>query len=187
MLKQLDLGCGTVPRVREGYEVFGVDIADVPNKNVLQADLAIEPIPYDDDRFDLVTAHDFMEHIPNFVYMPVLQRYTKGKIGYTMRKHNSMIALFNEIYRVLKNGGEFYMESPMYPSNEAFQDPTHVFFWTRNTIHYFSGDYVGMHDHYGHTSKFELVSKQVKDEWRLYIQLRAIKPCEPPYTVGGIV
>lgn len=183
-MKQLDLGCGNIPRpVSEDYEIYGVDIAQVENPNVVTADLAVERIPFPSDTFDLVTAYDFMEHIPSFVY-------TSELVGTTVtiakpKKVNSMVNLFNEIYRVLKADGEFYFVSPIYPSIEAFRDPTHVFFWTSQTMHYFSGDYYGMHEHYGHTSKFELLENRV-DGARLHVRVRATKPCEPPFLVGAV-
>jgi SAM-dependent methyltransferase len=185
-LKQLDLGCGGIPRQQEGYEIFGVDIADVGMDNVKQADLAIEGIPFEDNTFALVTAHDFMEHIPSFVYVP---RYRFSGITPTVEavKRNSMIELFNEIYRVLKPGGEFYFVSPCYPHQAVFQDPTHVFVWTQESLHYFTGDYYGMHDHYGHTSKFELLQNGVDALHRLHGRMRAIKPAEPPYRVGAVI
>lgn len=182
----LDLGCGSAPRTQEGYDSFGVDIARVTNERVHQADLAISRIPADNDMFDLVTAYDFMEHIPSFVYVPV---YSGGTIfpSVTPVKRNSMIELFNEIYRVLKPGGEFYMVSPCYPHQGVFQDPTHVFFWTPESLHYFTGDYYGFHDHYGHTSKFELLEHHVDVLGRLHGRMRAIKPAEPPYEVGAVI
>lgn len=184
-MKQLDLGCGNIPRpFSDDYEIFGVDIATVENPNVKTADLAFEKIPFASDEFDLVTAYDFMEHVPSFIYV---SNYNQGTLMPTVtpRKVNSMVNLFNEIYRVMKPNAEFYFVSPVYPSIEAFRDPTHVFFWTSQTMHYFSGDYYGMHEHYGHTSKFELLQNQVVGS-RLEVRVRAIKPCEPPYDVGSV-
>ncbi len=184
-MKQLDLGCGNIPRpVSDEYEIFGLDIAKVENPNVRQADLAIEKIPFPNDEFNLVTAYDFMEHVPSFVYISDIEQ---KMITYAVpRKIPSMINLWNEIHRVLMPDGEFYFVSPCYPHIGAFQDPTHVFFWTHERMHYFSGDYYGMHDHYGHTSKFELLQNDVI-EGRLHARVRAIKPAEPPYNVGAVI
>lgn len=140
--------------------------------SIKQADLAIEPIPYRSDLFDLVTAYDFMEHIPPLVYLPSGRR-------------SCLIELVNEIYRVLVDGGEFYMVSPYYQSPDAFRDPTHVSFWTEHTAHYFSGDYFGQHDLYNHTSKFELLENRVAGA-RLHIRMKAIKPADWPFEVGAV-
>jgi len=145
-MKQLDLGCGSLPAFknngRPGYEHFGVDINTFDH--VKSADLAIDPIPYESDQFDLVTAYDFMEHIPSFVYLERVKR-------------NCMIELFNEIYRVLKDGGQFYFESPIAGTQGYWQDPTHVFGWTSESLHYFSGDYYGFWADLGHTSQIRII------------------------------
>jgi SAM-dependent methyltransferase len=191
-MKQLDIGCGSEPAFknngREGYEHFGVDINSFDH--VKQADLAIEPIPYESDEFDLVTAYDFLEHIPSFVYLPVIE-FSKYEGDYrqitsTFDKRNCMVELFNEVYRVLKNGGEFYFETPVAGTQGYWQDPTHVFGWTAETLHYFTGDYYGFHDDLGHTSKFELLYHN-SDNDRLKARIKAVKPAEIPYEVGSII
>lgn len=178
-MKQLDLGCGSQPAFenngREGYEHFGVDINAFDH--VKAADLAIEPIPYESDQFDIVTAYDFLEHIPSFVYLPS---------GKGFKKINCMVNLFNEIYRVMKDGGEFYFETPVAGTQGYWQDPTHVFGWTAETLHYFSGDYYGFHDDLGHTSKFQLLWHN-SDNDRLKARLLAVKPAEQPYNVGSVI
>lgn len=183
-MKQLDIGCGSLPafenHAADGYEHFGVDIN--PFKHVKAADLAIDGIPYESDQFDLVTAYDFLEHIPSFVYIP---EYDMSNDHTFMEKRNCMVELFNEVYRVLKNGGEFYFESPVAGTQGYWQDPTHVFGWTPETLHYFSGDYYGFHDDLGHTSKFVLIGREVVND-RLKARLKAVKPAEWPYEVGSL-
>ena len=158
--KQLDLGCGNTLRIREGYQGFGVDIS-TNLKNVKVADLAIEKLPYLSNSYDLVTTYDFVEHIPFSIY-------------YNNKKRNCVVELFNEIYRVLKNDGIFHLEGPLYPHVNAFQDPTHLSFWTLESVNYFSGDYYGFHDHYGHTSRFEKIFNYEENN-RLIFELKAIK------------
>lgn len=160
--QQLDLGCGHTLRGENGYDCYGVDIVESLNPKVKQADLAIQKIPYDSNTFDLVTGHDFLEHIPSFVYIDGVKR-------------NSMIELFNEVYRVLKDGGMFKFSSPCYPSLQCFQDPTHVYVWTIETPNYFSGDYYGFHDHYGHTSRFVKIDQEVNFNQHLIVTLEARK------------
>lgn len=177
MKKQLDLGSGIAPRQQEGYEAFGVDIFDFSVTNVRVADLAIHPIPYGDSEFDLVTAYDFMEHVPAVLYLPA-----HGDDDFQgcppVRRRNCMIELFNEIYRVLAPGGEFYFESPAYipgqNSQAVWQDPTHIYFWTPEGLNYFSGNYYGHHDDYGHTSRFAKRQLTVCNG-RIHVRLRAIK------------
>lgn len=167
-MKQLDIGCSGFTRTWDGYECYGVDIVKHDIPNIKQADLVLEKIPFEDNTFDLVTAYDFLEHIPMVIYAP--------------KRRQVMVELFNEIYRVMKNGGIFYSQTPIYPNKSAFQDPTHVSFWTDETMNYFSGDYYGWHDQYGHTSRFELIDKQA-DGLYAKIKLKAIKDVQGEYKI----
>ena len=182
MKKQLDLGSGCVPRRKDGYEARGVDLFDFGVDSVKVADLAIQPIPYPTDEFDLVTAYDFMEHVPAVLYLPARGSGSPSAGSYHVERRNSMIELFNEIYRVLVPGGEFYFESPAYifgQNNTAvWQDPTHIYFWTPETLNYFSGNYYGHHDDYGHTSRFKKQSVEVING-RINATLVAIKSLPP--------
>lgn len=101
-------------------EVFGIDVRDDLDANIKRADLVIEPIPFDDDFFEYVTAHDFLEHIPRVVYAP--------------SRRNAFVEVMNEVYRVLKVGGLFLSVTPAYPHAEAFRDPTHVNIITDQTF-----------------------------------------------------
>lgn len=175
--KHLDLGVGGANRIKEGFEGYGVDIVASSRpwlKDNREADLAIEGIPYPDDMFNLVTAFDFLEHIPPVIYQLDIKR-------------NCMIELFNEVYRVLKNEGLFYHQTPGYwpdwNNQSVWSDPTHVFVWTPDTAHHFSGDYVGQHDDYGHKSKFLLVNSEFDGNGHICETFMAVKPDQPPYKV----
>jgi SAM-dependent methyltransferase len=111
--KTLDLGCGTKPRNPFAADTaFGIDIADVGMPNIVQSDLSQSPIPFEDSSMDYITAFDFIEHVPRVIYLP--------KIRF------SFIELMNEIHRVLKPGGIFLAQTPIYPFSACFTDPTHV-------------------------------------------------------------
>lgn len=175
-MKQLDLGAGGANRILDGYDGYGVDIGPVSRPWLLEnriADIAISPIPYEDNFFDHVTAHDLLEHIPAVVYNNNIKR-------------NCMIELFNEIYRVLKDGGTFYHSTPGYIPETNHQsiwaDPTHVYVWTLDTAHHLSGDYFGQHDSYEHKSKFKLLSRDYNHS-HINETFVAIKPDEPPYNL----
>jgi SAM-dependent methyltransferase len=121
MTKSLDLGCGPNPRnAFTADEVYGVDVRDNLSGSIRRADLAIEPIPFDSEYFDFVTAHDFLEHIPRVAYVP--------------HRRNCFVEVMNEIYRVLKMHGRFMSFTPAYPQPEAFRDPTHVNIITDQTF-----------------------------------------------------
>lgn len=113
-------------------QVFGVDLAALASQSAVEvrsANLAIDPIPYDDNSFDSVSAYDFLEHIP---------RVLPTSDGRGTRF--PFIDLMNEISRVLRPGGLFYALTPCFPSPSAYVDPTHVNICTIKTHRYFTGE-----------------------------------------------
>jgi SAM-dependent methyltransferase len=149
MTKSLDMGCGARPRNPfNADELFGVDIADGLGPNVRKADLAIEPIPYDDESFEFVSAYDFIEHIPRVVYAP--------------HRRNSFVEFMNEVYRVLKMGGYFVSSTPAYPNPEAFMDPTHVNIITEKTFLAYFDSVNRWASIYGFNGAFQILQQ----EWR---------------------
>lgn len=128
--RHLDLGCGAVPRnPYRQQELHGIDIAPrgEPGRfEVRQANLALEPIPYPDAFFDSVSAYDFLEHVP---------RVLPSADGRATRF--PFVELMNEVWRVLRNEGRLYAQTPCYPNPAAFQDPTHVNIVTDQTHRYF--------------------------------------------------
>lgn len=155
-MKLLDLGCGTEPRQAEGYEAFGIDIVDTGNPNVKVADLTWGPIPFEDETFDRVTAYDFLEHLPMRVWY--IEPTPFGNVG---RTRDVMIALFNEVHRVLKPGGIFYSFTPHLPNaSEVYRDPTHVSVWVEDSWQYWAGSMTPLMRHYGYTADFKLNTAQ---------------------------
>lgn len=121
MTRTLDLGCGPQPKNPfNADEVFGVDVRDDMDAGIRSADLVVEPIPWEDNSFEYVTAHDFLEHIPRLIYVP--------------QRRNAFIEVMNEVWRVLKEGGLFLSFTPAYPHAAAFRDPTHINFITEDTF-----------------------------------------------------
>ncbi len=144
--KSLDLGCNDHPRNPYNYEeLYGIDLAaqTISGVTYVQANLALDAIPFENNYFDCVTAFDFIEHIPR-----QLLSLDTGKTRLPF------IELMNEIWRVLKPNGTFYAVTPVYPSAAAFQDPTHVNFITKETHGYFCGD-SPLANMYGFVGKFE--------------------------------
>lgn len=188
MKKQLDIGCSGFTRNHPGFdEVYGIDIVPHPDApHIKQADLALEPIPFEDNTFDLVTAYDFLEHLPFILYLPTTSEKNINGEWYKVKaeKREVMIELFNEVYRVLKPGGEFYIQTPIYPDKTVFQDPTHLSFWTDDTLNYFAGDYFGFRNHYPHRSRFEQMDKRIVNN-HIYATLKARKdiPENAPFQV----
>ena len=107
---KLNLGSGYAPQ--PGY-------INIDNRAEVNPDLVcdvIEGLPYPDNSVDEVRAYDFLEHV---------------SIGLTVR-------VVTEIWRVLKPGGRFESLTPSTDGRGAFQDPTHVSFWNKNSWLYYS-------------------------------------------------
>ncbi len=154
MTRSLDLGCGRTPKNSFGAdEVFGVDYgvrSDLP-PNIRLADLVVEPIPFEDDSFEFVTAHDFIEHVPRVLYNPT--------------RRNPFIDLMNEVYRVLRLGGAFLSVTPAYPNSAAFIDPTHVNIIAEGTFPLYFAD--GAPDSpWARIYGFKGAFRRVSEEWR---------------------
>lgn len=129
MTKHLDLGCGPIPRNPYGRdELFGVDLSGSAEAGpIRRANLALQPIPFESNCFESVSAYDFLEHVPRL--LPTAD-------GLSTRF--PFIELMDEIWRVLKPGGMLYASTPIYPGAAAFQDPTHVNIMTVDTHRYFT-------------------------------------------------
>ena len=96
----LDLGSGPCPRDKFGVDqIVGVDFQDSVLNNVRAADLSLAPIPAGDQSAQLVTAFDFLEHIPRW-------ERNQGSIRFPF------LDLIDDAHRVLEPGGLFYSETP---------------------------------------------------------------------------
>lgn len=147
--KTLDLGCGKRPKNPfNADEFFGVDVRDDLANNIRSADLAVEPIPFEDEMFHFVTAFDFIEHIPRVIYLP--------------KRRNAFIEMMNEVYRVLKPGGLFVSMTPAFPHAVAYRDPTHVNIITDETFPMYFDDEKRWASIYGFKGAFSVRTH----EWR---------------------
>lgn len=161
--KSLDLGCGANPKnLFNAQEVYGIDIREDLDRNVIKADLSIEPIPFADDTFDFVTAHDFIEHIPRIIYNP--------------ERRNPFICLMNEIWRVLKPSGRFLSVTPAYPHPAAFWDPTHVNIITEQTYPLYFDDKNIWAKMYGFTGAFTIESQSWNGAHLVSVLVKTTQP-----------
>jgi SAM-dependent methyltransferase len=147
MTTSLDLGCGSKPRnFFNADQVLGIDIRDDLESGIYKADLVVEPIPFPDQSFDFVTAHDFLEHVPRIIYAP--------------NRRNAFIEVMNEIWRVLKTGGQFLSVTPAYPHAPAFRDPTHVNIITDETFPMYFDNTTCLAKMYGFKGGFTINDQQ---------------------------
>lgn len=123
--KILDLGCGDCSFVETGKSggkkemgYLGIDIdlnklqyCKDKGYEILQMDLDNNRLPFNSNTFDLVIARDIVEHL-----------YSHFK-------------LIKESFRVLKNGGTFYIRFPSEFSLAVSDDYTHTGkAWTKSAI-----------------------------------------------------
>jgi len=115
-LECLDLGCG----LHKKPNCLGVDRTYLPGVDYVH-DLEETPWPFKDGQFEALYATHLLEHIAN------------------------LIPFMNEAHRILKPGGKFEIYVPLaidvdggiHPG--AFQDPTHVRFFVKESFSYFTG------------------------------------------------
>ncbi len=106
----LDLGCGT--RKKDGH--IGVDMAKLDGVDVI---CNFESgLPFKDGAIDGIYS--------NFLFEPIADT----------------VHLFEEIYRICRNGALVKFRVPYYQSVTQYKDPTHRAVITPDTIRYFSGD-----------------------------------------------
>ena len=146
--RTLDLGCGLVPQNPfHAEQVFGIDIRDNSSKHIKSADLTVEPIPFEDNAFDFITAFDFIEHIPKVIYAP--------------NRCFPFVELMNEVWRTLKPDGYFLSHTPVYPYSAIFGDPTHVSVLTYDTFTGYFDDVSRNAEMYGFKGSFKVVSQHL--------------------------
>ncbi len=160
----LDLGCGDNPQNPfMCYKVLGIDIRnDFDDDRIIVTDLFRTALPFPDESISVITAHDFIEHVP---------RYNQGNGGET---HFPFVLLMSEIYRVLKKGGVFFSRTPAYPATQVFQDPTHLNIITEETFpayfcdHFWNGEInPPLAKMYGFEGQFKLEQQKWCHHWLL--------------------
>lgn len=131
----MKLNIGSADNYRPGY--VNVDRHQYGSVDVV-TDLT-QRWPWEDSSVDEVLAYDIIEHLPDKIH--------------TM----------NEAHRVLRRGGLFDIIVPTTDGRGAWQDPTHVSYWNRNSFFYYClgvPEYERFYKAYGITAKFILLSAQ---------------------------
>jgi len=149
--KHLDFGCGSTPRNPFDCEI--VETLDLVGAGIVSS-VEIEngmPIPFPDDYFDSISAYDVLEHI---------SRNDLGK--------NLFIFYMNEFSRVLKVNGHGLFIFPEWNTPDAFSDPTHVNYITKETLNYFigvnsNGGYAGI------TTNFDVLINSNLRLWKKWV------------------
>lgn len=116
-------------------EHIGVDISPLPGVRVV-CNLGKKAWPFRDSSIQNCVLFNLLEHLPD------------------------TIQVMEELWRITKPGGLVHIQVPYYNSAGAFQDPTHVKFFTERTFDYFSVDGTTELSHYNYYSsaRFEILS-----------------------------
>jgi SAM-dependent methyltransferase len=124
---KLNLGCGT--KAKKGW--VNLDIARLPGVDVVH-DLESTPLPFADDRFDLVETHHVLEHIDRF------------------------IPLMEELHRTCKPGARLEIAVPYFASPAFWLDPTHK---RKFNIDTFATAFTG--DNHLSSARFRIVKRKL--------------------------
>lgn len=107
---KLDIGAGTVEHLPGAIRL---DLARAAKPHVV-ANLDKGALPFRAGTFEVVGAYDVIEHVAD------------------------MVALFEEVHRVLKPAGVFYITTPHFSSANSWTDPTHRRHLGLRSFDYFS-------------------------------------------------
>lgn len=141
----IDLGCGAnkIP------DFIGVDARPLPGVDIVM-DLEKYPWPIPSESASLVTCSHVLEHINpakvdsrlvELVKLLVAKKVLKQKdidqyLG-EMDFESSFVRFMDEVWRILKPGGEFMFKVPYAGTVGFYQDPTHINNITEATLYYF--------------------------------------------------
>lgn len=140
---RLDIGGGNNPQ--PGF--VNIDILDLPKVDIVH-NIELTPWPLPDESVSLAMASHLLEHIspaPDSARTDALIKLLvrKGVISQTESDkelgHPGSVFLnvMNEIWRILKPGGQFAFVVPYAESFGMYQDPTHINFINEATMGYF--------------------------------------------------
>lgn len=155
----LDLGSGKYPQEFKGERVIHLDISeDAPHVEII-CDLN-HGIPFPSNIFDVVIAFDVLEHL---------------KCG--------LVAIMDEIHRVLYPGGEAYIRVPVYGGLNHIIDPTHIRGFHLKSFDFFDSttDFGGIHHGDLYTKRrWSIHNRTIEGgtDGNILIQLEALKPNE---------
>lgn len=116
---RLDIGCGR--NKQPGF--FGVDIQKLPGVDMVW-DINRHPWPLKPGIFLMAMCSHLIEHIPTVVIDGGVTRFP-------------FIEFMDEVWRLLKPGGEFMIACPHGNSQGFLQDPTHCHALNQTTFAYF--------------------------------------------------
>jgi len=121
----LDIGCGDRKLTLKNRTVVGMDIRPLENVDIVHN---IESIPWpipDNSCLTIIASH-ILEHIKPWL----------------------TIDIFNELWRIMKSGGQLAISLPYGGSHGFYQDPTHINGFNEDTFRYFDPEYPNLYNIY---------------------------------------
>lgn len=142
---KIDLGCGA--QKQPGF--VGIDNRPLPGVDIVH-DLELFPWPLPDECASVVMSSHLLEHLdphsPDARIAPLIKLMLKKKL-ITQKEIDETIGeiepgplfmrFLDEVWRVLKPGGQFMASMPYATSAGFYQDPTHVNHISEATFAYF--------------------------------------------------
>ena len=142
---KLNLGCGN--KKMEGY--VNIDsVRDVNPDRLIDLEKGLKA--FKGNSVDEIYTSHTLEHIQNFVF------------------------IMEEIHRVCKPHAIVRIIVPYYAHPVAFQDPTHVRFFTEKTFHYFDSSYAKKYPDFDYRFKCDFRIKSIKKKGDLMIFYRLL-------------
>lgn len=142
---KLDIGCGE--NKQDGF--IGMDVRPLKGVDIVH-NLEKFPYPLPDESVSLVTASHLLEHInpaspdPKLVGLINLLKKKKLFSDKEVKEFigeydffGTFVTMMDEIWRILKPGGEFVFSVPYAGSIGYWQDPTHINPMNESTLAYF--------------------------------------------------
>jgi len=141
---EINLGCGSEPT--PGF--VNVDWIDQEGVDKVH-NLLHFPYPFKDNSAKFIKAIDVLEHMPSFT-----------------EDHRSFsISFIEECHRILKPGGELFIQVPHWQSKNLWIDPTHVRGYDEQSFDYFDPDkFLGQAYGYYSDKKFRVSSLRTSND-----------------------
>ena len=160
-MKGLDIGCGDKLKAIIPGQWIGIDKHDFSRVYVAKPDLtfiqhdAKDPLPFEDESFDMIWCHHFLEHLP--------PRHPERDMDF-------VVWLVNEMGRILKVGCEAHLIVPWKDHTNAWRAPHHYRFFNHETFQWFSQspNMWAEHEAAGLATNWQVVRCDIQDECHVY-------------------
>ncbi len=128
---KINLGCGTDIMDEPNVTWLNVDMMKLEGVDVVH-NLINFPYPFEDGEADYIKAVDVLEHLPPYI-----------------GEEHGVIKFINECHRILKPGGQLYIQTPGWKAEFLWIDPTHVRGFDIQSMDFFDPT-----THFGQTTGF---------------------------------